>query len=286
MQYLINGISAGMTYALIAAGLALVFEVAGFFNLAHGAVYAIGAYVAYFVGISLGWGPCGGIPLALLLSALVGALMLICIYRPLERAGGGPMGLLLSSLGMVVVVQNLLAMGFGDDTKRLSAASVSVGCVILGARVTPVQLCGVAITLSSFLALWLFLRFSVTGVRMRAVSSNRQLASAVGIAPEPILLQAFVLGSILAGVAGIVTGYDTSLTPMMALNGIFMAVVVVILAGGKVLRTLAAGVCVGLCQNLAVWALPNEWQDATVFAVLILALMFRPQSFRRLLSTH
>ncbi len=148
MQYLMNGIAAGMTYALIAVGLALVFEVAGFFNLAHGAVYAIGAYSAYFVGISLGWGLYTGIPLALLFSAGFGALILISVYRPLERVGGGPMGMLLSSLGMVIVVQNLLALGFGDDTKRLSAAPISVAYVILGARITAVQLCGVVITLS------------------------------------------------------------------------------------------------------------------------------------------
>ncbi len=139
-QIIANGLVAGSACALVALGFGIIFRVCGFFNLAHGAVYTVGAYVAYALVQLCGWPQWIGILSAIVGGGCLGSLMEIGIYKPLRRSGASSLSLLICSLGIMVAIQNGVSLIFGDGTKRLRAADVYESVTILGAHVTSIQI--------------------------------------------------------------------------------------------------------------------------------------------------
>lgn len=285
-QALANGFAAGSSFALVAIGFALIYWAAGFFHFAHGAIITVGAYAAYTFVTLLGWSPILGVPLAISVAMLVGAGIEICAYRPLRRSGASSSILLLASLGLFVAVQNVLSVLFGDVTLTLRAGPAGEAFQILGARVTWVQLDTAVIATALALLVWVGVRFTRAGCMIRAVATDSDLARAVGIPTDLTFVAVLAVGSMLAGAAGILIAYDTGLTPMMGFNALLMGFVAAIVGGVQsIIGVFLAGLLVGGLRHLGVWKLPTQWQDAIVFAVLILFLLLRPQGiFGRSLS--
>ncbi len=276
-QIAANGIVAGCTYGLVALGFGLIFRVCGFFHLAHGAVYTVAAYTGYVLTRMMGWSPWIGLPLALLAAMVLGVLIEIAVYRPMRRFGASPLTLLMASLGMMVAIQNVISLWAGDETKRLRSAEVREGFAVLGAHVTPIQLAiiGSSVVLTSLVVTWI--HFTRTGRIVRAVASDAELARIVGLSSNEVSAIVFAIGSLLAGAAAILVAYDTDLSPLMGFKAVLMAVVAVIVGGvGSIRGSLCGGLLVGLVQHFGVWRLPTQWQDAMVFAVLIVFLVIRP----------
>jgi branched-chain amino acid transport system permease protein len=277
-QIVANGIVTGCTYGLVALGFGLIYRVCGFFHLAHGAVYTVAAYSAYFLTTVLGWSAWIGLPAAVIAAAALGVLIEVAIYKPMRRLGATPLTLLIASLGVMVAIQNTVSLIAGDDTKRLRSADVREGVAILGARVTPIQfaIVGATIVVTALVVAWM--RLSRSGRIMRAVASDSDLARVVGISAPTVRILGFALGSALAAIAALLLAYDTDLTPLIGFKAVLMAVVAVIVGGiGSVRGSLWGGLLVGLVQHFGVWRLPTQWQDAIVFGVLILFLLLRPQ---------
>lgn len=279
-QFIANGLEAGAAYGLIALGFGLIFRVCGFFNFAHGAIYAAAAYFAYAFIHFLGFSPWVGIPCGIIGAMGLGALTEIGIYRPMRRRGASSLVLLICSLGVLVAIENSISLIFGDDTKRLRTIDVYPSVMICGAHITSIQLIIIGTTLLIFFIVSGWMRLSDFGKMVRAVSNDSILATSIGIKSEKIILTVFVLGSALAGIASILVGYDTDLTPAIGFNALLMAVVAVIVGGIDSIRgCFFGGMLVGLAQSVGVWRLPTQWQNAIVFAVLIVFLVLRPQGF-------
>lgn len=279
-QSVINGLVAGSTYALVALGFGLVFQVCRFFHFAHGAVYATAPYLAYSFIYFGGWSLWAAAPLAILGSVVLGSGIEVLVYRPIRRAGASSIVLLLTSLGILIAGQNCISLIFGDETRILRSSIVVEGLNISGAHITVIQI-GIVVT-SIFLSigLWLWLQKSKSGMILRAVANDSELTSVLGLNSDRIIVVAFAFGSALAGVAAIFIAYETDLTPLMGFRAILMGVVAVIVGGiGSVPGALVGGLFVGLVQHLGVWKLPTQWQDAIVFVILILFLLLRPQGF-------
>lgn len=280
IQYVVNGINAGATCALVALGFGLIFHVCGFFHFAHGGVYAVGAYAAYAFGQMLGWPIWCAIPIAILLSALVGGGIDIAVYRPLQRIRATPLAVLIASLGLLLVMQNILSLAFGDNSKSLRTGNITEGYLVLGARITTIQIITFFTVIVAFSAVGVLFRYSRFGRTVKAVANDPQLTNVLGVDTKIIVTLTFLLGSALAGSAAILAAYDTSLTPGMGFKALFGAVVAVIIGGrGSILGALLGGLLVGIVQNLVVWQLPGQWQDASVFVILIAFLLLRPQGF-------
>jgi branched-chain amino acid transport system permease protein len=278
-QILLDSLIAGSIYALVALGFGLVYSTAGFFHFAHGAVYAAGAYLvfsAWSAGLSLYF----AVPLAIVGGMLIGMLMEIGIYRPLRRKRASNLTLLIASLGMFIVGQNLISLIFGDDTKTLRTGLVSEGIPILGARLTKVQL---GIITSSVLLIgccWFLLKKTKIGRAMRAVADDPQLAAIRGINVDRVILFAFAVGSALVVTAATLVALDSDMTPMMGFYALLVAVVAVIAGGiGSIPGAALGGLLIGAAEQLGAWRLPTEWQQTIVFSILILFLTFRPQGF-------
>jgi branched-chain amino acid transport system permease protein len=278
VQLILNGMVSGLSYALVALGFSLIFATTRFFHFSHGAAYATGAYVGYAVIVLSGFNPWLGFLLGIVAAGVLGALMELSVYRPLRRSRASSLVMLISSIGMYVVFQNLISLIFGDSTKVLRRGATQAGLHFLGARITPIQLAIVTMSPMLCAAVWMVLKFSRFGKLQRAVANDRELATVVGINTERTILLTFMLGSMLAGIAGILIGYDSDLTPSMGFRALLMAVVASIIGGvGSIPGAVVSGLLLGIVQNCAAWTLPTQWQDSIVFLILIIFLIFRPQ---------
>lgn len=276
-QFLLNSIISGSIYTLIALGFSLIYSTTKFFHFAHGAVYTFGPYFAYLFTVILQIPLFISIPLAVVSSAIIGILTELLIYKPLRRKGTTPLILLLSSLGIYIVLQNIISMIFGDDTKTLRSGIVREGLEILGARITPIQITIIIVSMFLLIVCWALMKYTKIGTAMRAVASDPDLALVSGIDSDRVILFTFALGSALAGVAAILVSFDINMTPTMGMNALMMGVVAVIIGGvGSILGAALGGFLLAFAQNFGVWKISSQWQDAIAFIILLLFLLYRP----------
>ena len=152
--------------------------------------------------------------------------------------------------------------------------------MVLGARVTPVQILTICVSIFLVTAVAAFLKKTRQGRAMRAVACDAQLASVSGINSDRVTLWAFAIGSGLAAAAGILVAADVDMTPTMGMNGLMVGVVAVIIGGrGSILGVALGALLLGMAQHLGVWKISSQWQDAIAFFILLAFLIFRPQGF-------
>jgi len=277
-QLIANGLIAGGTYALIALGFSLIYGVCRFFHFAHAAVIVCAGYLVFALSSRLGVPLSLAVVLSIVLSSAMGALLERAIYRPLRAKHASSLMLLVASLGIYVVVQNVISVVFGDDPHALLSGLPTQGISMFGARITFIQVIILIVTLLLYSATGFFIAHTSAGRTIRAVASDSELARIVGIDANRVMLLVFALGSGLAAAAGILISFNVELTPTMGFDALLMGVVAAIVGGiASVPGALLGGFLVGLSQHLGVWKLPSQWQDAIVFVILVLFLVLRPQ---------
>jgi branched-chain amino acid transport system permease protein len=276
-QLLLNGIIAGSIYSLVALGFSLIYQTTRFFHFAHGAVYTFGAYFAYLFYMQLGWGRIVAFPLACVCAMVLGAGCEVLVYKQMRKRKATDLTLLIASLGLYTLLQNIISMVWGDDTKTMRTGEVVEGHAVLGARITDVQIMIIAATVVLIALMTLILTQMKFGKTLRALANDAELAQLSGINSDRYIFYAFAIGSFLAAVAAIMISFDTDMTPTMGFNALVMGVVAVIVGGINSLPGAAlGGLFIGLAQNLGVYWLPSKWQDTIAFVILILFLLFRP----------
>jgi branched-chain amino acid transport system permease protein len=276
-QLLVNGIIAGSIYSLVATGFALIYQTTRFFHFAHGAVYTFGAYFAYLCFTQLNIDRWLAYPLACIATMLVGVTLEVSIYKPMRKRKATDLTLLIASLGLYTVLQNIISMVWGDDTKTMRTGEVVEGHEFFGARITDIQIAIVITSIILVTLLAFILAKTKFGKTLRALSNDPDLAKLSGINSDRYIMYAFAIGSFLAAVAAIMISFDTDMTPTMGFNALVMGVIAVIVGGiGSLPGAAVGGLFIGLAQNLGVWKLPSKWQDTIAFVILILFLLFRP----------
>lgn len=279
-QLILNGIIAGSVYTLVAVGFAVIYRTVKFFHFAHGIVFTAGAYFTYLFKVWLGWPVIVAIPISIGLCAVLGVIIETSVYCPLRHKGSSSLILLLASLGIYIVLQNMISMVFGDDTKTIRSGIVKEGIDILGAKITPIQITIIIVSLLLILSCFLFLKYTKIGRSMRAVANNPELAVVSGINSDGVIFWTFALGSALAGIAGILVALDVDMTPTMGMNALMMGVAAVIIGGVESIPGVALGaLLLGMAQHVGVWKISSQWQDAIAFVILLVFLLFRPQGF-------
>jgi branched-chain amino acid transport system permease protein len=279
-QIFVNAIIAGSIYTLIALGFSVIYATAKFFHFAHAAVYTSCSYFAYLFYTILGLPFWPAIFLAVLSSVFLGIAIEVIVYKPMRYRGATPLVLLLSSLGIYIVLQNIISMAFGNDKKTLRSGMVTVGIEFIGARITPIQISIIAGGMILLIGCWALLNFTKMGTRMRAVASDPNLALVIGIDIDRTIFFAFLLGSFLAGIAGLLISFDVDMTPNMGMNALMMGVVAVIVGGvGSIPGAALGGFLIAFAQNFGVWQISSQWRDAIAFVILLLFLLYRPYGF-------
>ncbi|MDL2122635.1 MAG: branched-chain amino acid ABC transporter permease [Deltaproteobacteria bacterium] len=279
-QVFIYSILAAAKIMLVAIGFAIVFRATRFFHFAHGIVFTAGAYFTFLFKAWLGFPLFFSILLAIPLTTLLGCLMEVIVYLPLRRKGSSSLVFLLASLGMYIVLQNVISMMFGDDTKTIRSGLVKEGLNVFGARITPIEILIICVSVVLVVTVTLLLKKTKMGNAMRAVANDIELASVSGIDSDRVILLTFAIASTLAGIAGILVALDVDMTPTMGMNALMMGVVAVIVGGvGSIPGVALAALLLGIAQHLGVWFISSQWQDAIAFVILLIFLLFRPQGF-------
>ena len=279
IQVIVNVLTSASTFLMISISFMTIYLCVKFFHFAHAVVFTSGAYFTFLFHKLFGFSIYFSIPLAIILSLLLGCLIEKSIYKPLRRKQASSMILLLSSLGIYILLQNLISMIFGDDTKSIRSGVVKEGINIFGARITPIQIIIIITSVIITILLLLFLKKTKIGKAMQAVANDAELANISGINSDRVILSAFAIGSGLAGLAGILVALDVDMTPTMGMNALMMGVVVMIVGGNNIKGIVFAALLLGFAQNFGVWYISSQWQDAIAFVILILFLLFKPQGF-------
>jgi branched-chain amino acid transport system permease protein len=276
---LVTGILRGGLYALMAGGLALLFGVMNICNFAHGELFIIGSYIAYFAHVTFGLNPILAILVAGLGSFVVGAVIEKIFFATLRRTSRSEwvMNAFLVTLGLSVLLQNSAQLIFG--VKYRGITQYWEGNVQLTPRMAVAADRAIAfvIAMAAIALFWLFIRRTTMGKAIRAVSQSERGAMLVGIDLDRIHTLTFALGSMLAGIGG---ASLLSLIPAYPFAGVkpnIRSWFVLTVAGlGNVGGSIVGGFIVGLLESFSYYFLGQGWQDVASLVMLILLLLFKP----------
>ena len=285
LQQLANGIAWGSIYALIALGYTMVYGILRLINFAHGDVYMVGAFTAYFSARALGAGganPSLGLALLVLVismiaCAVLGVLIEFFAYRPVRRSSR--LTALITAIGVSLLLENLGIRIFGADPKFFPqlvpprSITLTEGVVVTNHQVTVVL-----VSMALMVGLTLFITKTRTGKAMRAVAFNRDAASLMGIPVNRIITITFAIGSALAAAAGVLVGLtNPKIEPLMGIMPGVKAFVAAVLGGiGSIPGAVIGGLTMGVSEYLVVGYVSSTFRDAIAFVILILVLLIRP----------
>lgn len=278
LQLLINGIIAGGIYALVASGFSLIYNVTKFMHFAHGSVVAVGAYFFFMFSRQLQLDFALSILLALVSTGIFGVVLDWIIYKPLRKRKASNAVLLIASIALFIFLNSAILAIWGADVKSIPITNPIF--VIQDARITMLQVIIIGVAAVLMFLLWLLMKKTKTGIALRALANNNAVAQAVGVNPQRMYSYTFFLGSLLAGVAGVLIGLEQNLFPemgtMMIIKGFTGAVI-----GGiaSVPGSIVGSLFLGIVENFGIWWLPSGYKDAIAFSLLFLFLLFKPEGF-------
>lgn len=274
-QHLLNGLLAGAYYLLIALGLSLIFALGGVVNLAHGAFYAIGAYIAVSVGQAYGF------TLAAFVSPVAVGLLGVAVERLLLRRfyKADPALSLLLTFGLAMVIEQSLRMIYGAAPISWSIPPELRGQVVLGDFFYPrYRLIVLAVAMAAVAGLWFLLQRTAFGRVVRAGVQNPDMVGALGISLEPYMAAVAFLGIGLAAVAGVMLAPIFTVHPAMGAEIITAAFVVVVIGGiGSFWGVVIAAAIVGVAKGAVTAAGYPQFSEAAIYLLMLLVLLVRPR---------
>ena len=274
---LINGLSLGSIYALIALGYSMVYGIILLLNFAHGDVIMVGAYMSWFVMNQLGLGPVTAVCATILTCTLLGVVIEKIAYTPLRSAPR--ISLLITAIGVSFFLEYTAELILGSGAKVIPAyytnQTFRIGSVPLGLT----SVITLLVTVLSMLALTFLVQKTKLGKAMRAVSFDADAARLMGINIDFVISMTFALGSALAGAGGVLVGiYYNSIEPLMGMVPGIKAFVAAVLGGiGIIPGAMMGGIILGVVEALVSGFLSSTFRDAAAFAILIIILLYKPQ---------
>ena len=276
LSYLINGISLGSVYALIALGYTMVYGIAKMLNFAHGDVIMIGSYVIFFAFGSFGLNPIVSVLLSMVVCTILGITMERVAYRPLREA----LAVLITAIGVSYLLQQVAQLLWTSNPKNfksvvsLQPIKLFDGQLIISAETLVTILACILI----MVVLTLFINHTSAGHAMLAVSEDRGAAQLMGINVNATISLTFAIGSALAAVAGALmcSSYPTLMPTTGAMPGIKAFVAAVFGGIGSIPGAFLGGILLGIIENLSKAYISTQLSDAIVFVVLIVVLIVKP----------
>lgn len=287
IQQLINGLSLGSIYALIALGYTMIYGILRFINFAHGDVFMIGAFSGYYLAILFGFSSASGLMSIFLAIVILICSMIICAalgftieklaYKPLRASP--KLTILITAIGVSLFLEYTGQLVFGADPKSFPTLVENKPVVTLGGAVifsNPLVVLITAVTL--MFALRLIVMKTKMGTAMRAVSFNPTAASLMGININKIISFTFIIGSSLAAAAGILFGLNyPKIDPLIGILYGLKAFVAAVLGGiGNIAGAALGGMIIGITETFVSGYISSTYRDAIAFAILILLLLFKP----------
>lgn len=278
-QQLANGIFQGSVYALFAVGYTLIFGVLDILNLAHQAIFMLGAFFAYWLLTEAGLSIYLAFPLAMVLCGLVGIALDRIAFAPLRKRRDTHFSAMITSIAFATMLQALAQGYWGSSDQRFPFGSYPDGIYIFGdVYILQLQIIILAVSLTLMIGLTAMLRYARIGKAIRAVAENPRTASLLGINVERVISQTFFISSALGGAAGALYGLLFSFSPTAGQNLELKGLAVIILGGmGSIVGAVAGGFLLGLVEVMTVSLTDSSsYRDAVAFTLLFLILLARP----------
>ncbi len=289
IQTIVNGLTTGFLYALIALGYSMVYGILKLLNFAHGDVYMIGAYIGYYVLQGFGGPTALSIPVPLLIlimfaaaalgTGVLGVLIERFAYRPLRDAPR--IAPLITALGVSFILENSVLLLFGGFTKSYQTSnfiSFSTGIHVGAVDIDAVQLLIFGVSILMMWGLMVLVDRTTLGKSMRAVASDREAAEMLGINVDRTIAWTFFIGSALAGVAGVMSGlaFNQISNTIGFLAGLKAFTAAVVGGIGSIPGAMIGGLFIGICESFAASYISSQFTDLIVFGILIATMLIRP----------
>ncbi len=275
-QQILNGLTIGSIYALIALGYTMVYGIMKLINFAHGEIFMLGAYMSYVGTVKLKLPFIAALFFSMFVAAIVGFLIERIAYRPLRNSSR--ISALITAIGVSILMQNIIVKIFGADIIALPSSTnfkpFTIGNIVIRGD----QLIIFATTIILLVLLQFIVYKTDFGRAMRAVSTDAEAASLMGIDVNKTITITFVLGSVLAAAAGtLVANYYHNITPLMGVSRGLKAFIAAVFGGiGLLNGAVLGGFVIGGLESLVTMTSFSMWRDAIVYLVLILILIIKP----------
>lgn len=276
---LVNGLSLGSIYAIIALGYTMVYGIAKMLNFAHGDFIMVGCYIIFIFSSNLGLHPVAAILIAIVLCTALGITTERVAYRPLRNAAS-PLAVLITAIGVSYFLENLALLIFGADTKSFTSVVPWAGISLFGGslQIQGITIVTILVSLLILIFLQIFVHKTREGQAMLAVSQDRGAAMLMGIDVNKTITLTFAIGSALAAVAGaLLASAYPSLTPYTGAMPGIKAFVAAVLGGiGSIPGAMIGGLVLGIIEILSRTYISSQLADAIVFGILVVVLIVRP----------
>ena len=272
LSYLINGISLGSVYAIIALGYTMVYGIARMLNFAHGDIIMVGGFTVFTIVTTMGGSPVVGILASVVVCTVLGVTIERVAYRPLRDAS--PLAVLITAIGVSYLLQNVALLIFGSNARQFTSVITVPALKLAGGKlsISSVTIVTILSCIVIMAALMTFINKTKMGQAMLAVSEDRGAATLMGINVNRTISVTFAIGSALAAVAGVLlcSAYP-SLSPYTGSMPGIKAFVAAVFGGiGSIPGAFIGGILLGIIENLAKAYISSQLSDAIVFSVLII----------------
>ena len=285
LNHLINGISLGSVYAIIALGYTMVYGIAKMLNFAHGDVIMVGGFVSFLTVSQVGVPPIVSVLISMAVCTVLGVVIERLAYKPLR--GAPSLAVLITAIGVSYFLQNAAQLLWGSDTKVFSSVVPFGSLSLAGGQlvITAESIVTVSVCIIIMIALTLFTSRTKMGKAMRAVSEDKGAAQLMGISVNSTISVTFAIGSALAAIAGVLlcSAYPTLSPTTGSMPGIKAFTAAVFGGIGSIPGAMLGGILLGIIEVFAKAYISTQLSDAIVFAVLILVLLVKPEG---LLGRH
>ncbi|NUZ04987.1 branched-chain amino acid ABC transporter permease [Piscinibacter koreensis] len=279
-QQLVNALSLGCVYALFALGFTLVFGVLGVINLAHGAVFMVGAYAALEAVTRLALPLPLAMLVALLVSGVIGLLIDVLVLRPLRNRNAPHLIPMIATIGIAIFLNSAAQGMFGAENQRFAPEVLPTESFQIGAvHVSVIELLIIGLSFALMAALFVLMNRTQTGRALRAIAESPKAAALLGINVEGLFRLTSFAAAALGGVGGVLIAlYSNAVFPMMGQPMLHKGIAVIILGGmGDIRGALVGGLFLGFAEVLAVAYIGSTMRDAIAFGLLFIVLLLRPQ---------
>ena len=275
LQQVLNGLTLGGIYGLVALGLTLVYGILHVPNFAHGGFYMIGAFVAFQAMVAWSWGYWAAMLVAAVAVAVLGIVSERLIFHPLRKAS--PLHPKIASIGLLLFLEAGAQALWGADFQRMPTPYTSI--VEMGGITAPAQrLLIIVAAFALMVALHLFLTRTITGATIIAMAQNREGASMVGIDANRVSMLTFAISGVLAAVAATLYAPINLVYPAMGHLVITKAFVIIILGGmGSIPGAVLGGLIIGFAESFGAYYISTDYKDIIAFVLLVVILSLRPQ---------
>lgn len=276
IQQLINGVSLGSIYALIALGYTMVYGIIKLINFAHGDIYMVGAYVGFFATAMLKLSFFPALILAMVVAAVIGIIIERAAYRPLRNAP--KIAILITAIGVSLFLEYAGMLVLTPQPRTFPAVFQATLYNIGGLVINSQQVVILVVSVALMIILTYVVQCTKAGKAMRAVSFDTDAAMLMGINVDRIISFTFALGSGLAAAAGVLVGiYYNSIDPLMGIMPGLKAFIAAVLGGiGVIPGAMLGGVILGVIEALVSGFISSTFRDAAAFGILIIILLFKP----------